>query len=378
MKTLRTISLILILFFALYSINGQTVQGKLIQTLIPAPSLANNLFYIPDSQFIAVYLPPSYDKSEKHYPVVYYLPGFGDYVYYYTDYGVFQGFSLKSSMDELINLGKINEMIVVIINGQYFAGGSFYVNSPVTGNWEDFIVKDVVGYMDNNYKTIKETKSRAISGHSMGGFGSLNIAMHHPEVFGMVYSLSPGLFDQNGLKKSILFNNEDRINKYISSVSQLDNLTTDKAKAKFINYLSNLLMTVNDYNSAFDFAYGMAFAPNPQGNVPFIDFPYSKKNGQLVLNNSFLKKYNNGFGGLEEKVKTYKTNLLKLTGIVIDVGNQDDYVWIREGCDYFHKLLDDNGIKSELIKYEGGHQDKLRERLEEYMLPYFSKMFNEQ
>ena len=378
MKTLKIIPFVLLLFLSLSEINGQPQQGKLIQTIIPAPSLSNNLLYIPDNQYISVYLPPSYDKTDKLYPVVYYLPGFGDFVYYYTEYGVFQGFSLKSSMDELINRGQINEMIIVIVNGQHFSGGSFYVNSPVTGNWEDFIVKDVVGYVDKNYRTIKEVKSRAISGHSMGGFGALNIAMHFPDIFGVVYSLSPGLFDKNGLKKSILFINEERINKYLISINQFNNLISDKACAKFINYVSNLLMTTNDFNTAFDFAYGMAFSPNPSGSVPYINYPYTQKDNKLIVNDSLMKKYENGFGGWDEKMKKYKTNLLRLQGIVIDVGNQDNYVWIREGCDYFHKLLNENGIKNDLSIHEGGHQDKLKERIEQHMLPYFSKMFNNQ
>jgi hypothetical protein len=378
MKTLKKILFILLLFLSLPEINGQSNQGKLIQTIFPAPSLSNNLLYIPDNQYIALYLPPSYDKTDKRYPVVYYLPGFGDFVYYFTEYGVFQGFSLKSSMDELINSRQINEMIVVIVNGQHFSGGSFYVNSPVTGNWEDFIVKDVVSYVDMNYRTIKESKSRAISGHSMGGFGALNIAMHFPDIFGVVYSLSPGLFDKNGLKKSILFMNEKKINKYLISINQFNNLTSDKACAKFINYVSNLLMTTNDFQTAFDFAYGMAFSPKPSGSIPYIDYPYTLKDKNLVVNDSLIKKYENGFGGWEEKVKKYKTNLLSLQGIVIDVGNQDYYVWIQDGCNYFHKLLNENRINNELIIYEGGHQDKLKERIEQYMLPYFSKIFNNQ
>jgi hypothetical protein len=148
MKTTKQILFILLLFLSFSDINGQTNQEKLIHTIIPAPSLSNNLLYIPTEQYIAVYLPPSYDTTVKSYPVVYYLPGFGDYVNYYTQFGVLQGFFLKNSMDDLINSQQISEMIVVIVNGQHFSGGSFYVNSSVTGNWEDFVVKDVVGSID--------------------------------------------------------------------------------------------------------------------------------------------------------------------------------------------------------------------------------------
>lgn len=73
---------------------------------------------------------------------------------------------------------------------------------PVTGNWEDFVINDVVNYVDQNFRTIQKVQARGIAGHSMGGFGALNIAMRHPDIFSCVYGMSPGLFDNNGLRNS--------------------------------------------------------------------------------------------------------------------------------------------------------------------------------
>ncbi len=66
-------------------------------------------------------------------------------------------------------------MIVVTAPGQHRFGGSFYVNSPVTGNWEDLIVTDIVGYVDTHYRTLAQSASRGIAGYSMGGYGALRI-----------------------------------------------------------------------------------------------------------------------------------------------------------------------------------------------------------
>ena len=130
---------------------------------IPAPSLAENLVGEPAKRTIYVYLPPSYSSSEKRYPVVYYLPGYGD--------TSIIGFRLPDDMDALIESGRIQEMILVVASGDSKTGGSFYVNSPVTGNWENHIVNDVVGYVDGNFRTLPQAESRGITGHSMGGFG---------------------------------------------------------------------------------------------------------------------------------------------------------------------------------------------------------------
>ena len=81
-------------------------------------------------------------------------------------------------------------MIVVMPNARNAFDGSFYTNSPVTGNWEQFIVRDLVNYVDHKYRTLRTRKARGLAGHSMGGYGALRIGMRHPETFSAVYALS--------------------------------------------------------------------------------------------------------------------------------------------------------------------------------------------
>ena len=130
---------------------------------VPAPSLRKNLVGDPDRRAMTIYLPPSYAK-EKHrrYPVVYLLHGFAaDHRAFMK--GAYQNLNTRISMDSLINAGAVKEMIVVTPNARDFFDGSFYVNSPVTGNWEDFIVHDLVGYVDRHYRTIPKASARGIA-----------------------------------------------------------------------------------------------------------------------------------------------------------------------------------------------------------------------
>jgi S-formylglutathione hydrolase FrmB len=66
-----------------------------------------------------------------------------------------------------------------------------YSNSVTTGNWEDFIAKELVSYIDKHYRTIAKAESRGLSGHSMGGYGALRIGQKNPGVFSSIYLLSP-------------------------------------------------------------------------------------------------------------------------------------------------------------------------------------------
>ncbi|RPJ27605.1 MAG: alpha/beta hydrolase [Chloroflexi bacterium] len=321
---------------------------------IPAPSLSNNLIGEPTERTIYIYLPPSYNTSDKYYPVVYYLPG-------YTD-STMIGVRLPGDLDSLIESEKVKEMIIVVAGGNNRLGGGFYVNSPVTGNWEDFIVKDVVEYIDSHFRTLPQAESRGISGHSMGGFGSLNIAMRHPDVFGAVYSLSPGLFDENGLEES-LFAREVTIKSFIGYENNLAALPLEEAAGRMLSSPDR-----------FGLAYGYAFAPNPDRHPPYFDYPYSEVDGQLVRDEVVWKKWESGFGGIADEAVQYKDNLLKLKGIVVDYGTADENRWIPKGCVYYGEQLSAAGIPVKLESYNGNHGGQIGTRIRDYMLPFFSTL----
>ena len=322
---------------------------------IEAPSLAKNLVGEPAERTIYVYLPPSYASSEKRYPVVYYLPGYGD--------SSIIGFRLPDDMDSLIESGGVQEMIIVVASGASKMGGSFYVNSPVTGNWEDHIVRDLVGYVDANFRTLPQAESRGITGHSMGGFGALNIAMHHPDVFAAVYSMSPGLFDENGLAESFMFARETLIHDFVDFETELASLPLeDSQKRTFAP------------PEQFSLAYGYAFAPNPDRHPPYFDYPYKEVDGKLVRDEEIWKKWESGFGGIPEETLQYKDNLLKLKGIAVDYGIHDENAWIPKGADYYGEQLGAAGIPVTVESYNGNHSNQLGERIREHMLPFFSKL----
>ena len=322
---------------------------------IDAPSLANNLVGEPAERTIYVYLPPSYGAMEKHYTVVYYLPGYGD--------SSVTGFRLPEDMDSLIESEQVNEMILVVASGNSRTGGSFYVNSPVTGNWEDYIVKDVVGYVDSHFRTLPQAQSRGITGHSMGGFGALNIAMHHPEVFSAVYSMSPGLFDENGLAESFMFAQERLIRDFVDYETELASLPLEEAQKRMF-----------DAPEEFSLAYGYAFAPNPDRHPPYFDYPYTQVDGKLVRDDEIWKKWESGFGGIAEEAMQYKDNLLKLKAIVVDYGIHDENPWIPKGADYYGKQLTAAGIPVKVESYNGNHFNQIGERIREHMLPFFSTL----
>ena len=182
---------------------GQQSSSRFVEVIIPAPSLEGNLLGEPTKQPISIYLPPSYDTSpDKRYPVIYLLHGFtgsnrtwmvdselniGEPPPGSTDIGY--GYNIMPILDTLIAEGKIREMIVVAPSTMNAYKHAYFVNSSAAGNWEDYLLQDVLSYVDGNYRTLAQASSRGITGHSGGGSSAVYVGMRHPDVFSTVYSL---------------------------------------------------------------------------------------------------------------------------------------------------------------------------------------------
>src|SRR5262245_27075269 len=124
--------------------------GQLAADTLHSKALEKNLYGDTPDRSLLVYLPASYATSPaKRYPVVYLLHGYGGTERTWVTLG-----PLKPAMDSLVRNGTVREMIVVMPNGRNAFDGSFYTNSAATGNWDDFIAKELVAYIDSKYRTI--------------------------------------------------------------------------------------------------------------------------------------------------------------------------------------------------------------------------------
>lgn len=129
-----------------------------------------------------VVLPKGYNKSDgKKYPVIYLLHGHGG------NYETFVKSTRKSLPQDVTTL----DVIAVCPNGE----NSWYWDSPVNpaSQFETYVSKELVNYIDKNYNTIASPKGRAITGFSMGGHGSLWLGINHPDIFGACGSMSGGV-----------------------------------------------------------------------------------------------------------------------------------------------------------------------------------------
>lgn len=131
-----------------------------------------------------IYLPPSYEQApDRVYPVLYLLHGDGGRA---SDWAAF---GLQAKMDQAI-AADAPEMIVVMPDGSGRSGDTDWANRwDGTELVEDQVI-DLVSFIDQNYRTMPDRSTRFVGGASSGGFGALNLALHHQELFSTAMSFS--------------------------------------------------------------------------------------------------------------------------------------------------------------------------------------------
>lgn len=147
-----------------------------------------------------VYTPPNYETSKDKYPVLYLLHGGGGDEDAWTALG-----RANYILDNLIAQGKAKPMIIVMTNGNAFQTMSLRTapNTPeitretfmkYAGLFEASLVKDVIPYVEKNYRVKASKENRALAGLSMGGMQTITASIENPNVFGYIGVFSSGIF----------------------------------------------------------------------------------------------------------------------------------------------------------------------------------------
>jgi S-formylglutathione hydrolase FrmB len=306
---------------------------------VESTHLARNLLGNPHRRDLAIYLPPGYaTSSERRYPSVYLLHGFSSRS---TSWGLGPALAfgalmppLEQLLDEAIAEKRMAEMIVVMPDGWSRFGCSMWVDSPVTGAFEQYVTRELVAYVDSHFRTIATPEARAITGYSAGGFGAWHLGSRNPDVFGTMAVLSGGGNYQA------------------------------RTQATFYRYFDSIYPREPDgprpgnIDSWFSYAQPAAFAPNPDRPPFYGDFPFEYPSGDVVP-------------GVWDRWLAFdptlnwesrQDNLRRLRGILLDVGSQDEL-----GLQYAHRILSRRigaaGIRHEAREHEGTHTSHLRERV---------------
>ncbi len=335
------------LCFALVFVTAATPQitppkGTVDRIKVHGKSLESNLEGDSPDRDVSVYLPPSYGSARgQRYPVIYLLHG-------YTDnddrwFGRVAHFiNVPEVVDRSISGGVAREMIVVMPNAYTRYQGSMYSNSVTTGDWETYVAKELVAYIDSHYRTLANVASRGLAGHSMGGYGTMRIGMKYPDVFSSIYALSPCCMIPN------MSGQQGR-----GGPPPTESIHTQEEFEKA------------DFGTKAQFASAAAWSPNPKNPPFFFDLP--TKDGQV--RNGIMAKW--AANAPLAMVDQYIGNLRRLKAIAFDAGDKDTA--IAATVKTLDDMLNAYDLPHTFGIYEGTHTSAIAERVGTKTLPFLSQ-----
>ena len=317
------------------------LKGTLERVKVHGKSLEGNLMKESPSPDVSIYLPPSYAKERsRRYPVVYLLHGYTN-----SDLGYFgpEGRQLHLIAERVFGAGTAKEMILVMPNCMNAYGGCMYSNSVTAGDWEGYIAEDLVGYVDGHYRTLATRASRGLAGHSMGGYGTLRIAMKRPDVFSAIYALSSCCLNEGTVRPP-----RDSAPSPAESIKSVEEAKGNRAAQGTL-------------------ARAAAWAPNPANPPLYLDLP--TKGGQVQPDVAVKWAANSPVAMLDQ----YVGNLKKYKAIALDIGLADTLIASNK---VFVERLVRYGLPHTFDTYEGDHGNRIPQRLEEKVLPFFSQQLS--
>ncbi len=356
-RLIRTMTLLVLVAAILVSTGalnaqGQTIVDGFVSKFVPRspgapPGDPRRLFdvYVPELFFT---------NPEMTFPIVYHLTGFlGDN----TEYAA----SDRAVMDMMIDAGQIMPLIIVAPDPSVLIYGSnYYANSTLTGLFENYIIEELIPYVDAKYRQRKTPSGesrfyRAIMGQSMGGYGSFLYGVRHPELFIAFCGDSP---------TSFWLSNTNAASPPGNPIWRLM-YTFNKLLMPGIMQNNGQLLPTNDDTTFLFFSWAATFSPNPAR--PFlVDYPFEVDDATLkpvIIQTSSGPSFVPAPSIIAlwqtfDPILSLQANeqTLLRQAIYMDAGsNPITEIIDNVGARYFSDALTNLNINNQYLLFEGGH-----------------------
>jgi len=309
-------------------------KGRVVIHEIESEVLKGNPLGDPDKRKLYIYLPPGFeDHQSEELPALLAVVGF-------TGTGAMLlnvdplGEDLKSRLDRLITSGKCAPAIVVMPDCFTKFGGSQYINSSATGRYEDYLLEEIIPFVNQTYPI----KNWGVFGKSSGGYGSIVLGMRHPDVF---RALADHSGDSN-FELCYLPDVPDALDQFRKAggpAKWLEQFWADpnQHRRKFMRALNILAMAAH-------------YSPNPDSPLLGIEFPFDLETG--AFRHDIWERWREW--DPVNMVKHYSDNLKKLKLIYIDCGSKDEFS-LHWGARALVAELKKTGIDPYYEEFDDGH-----------------------
>lgn len=242
-------------------------------------------------------------------------------------------------LDALVSKGKAPKALYVFVDAITYWGGSQFLNSKGTGNYEDFLMKDLVPVVKEQFNTSSKAKDWCMFGGSSGGYGALHYVSKFPNTFGYAVAIAPDSFFDMSLLPEIY-----TAMPVLDRFGGVDGIKKEIEAGKFLNR--------RDAHSVLNaIGMGTCYSPHPTKKHEVL-WPIDKKTGEL--NQKIWKTWKSH--DPVEFLKKRKAKLAKVKGIYLDVGTRDQY-YLQYGARQIHKVLKAQKAKVTYSEFNGNHFD---------------------
>jgi S-formylglutathione hydrolase FrmB len=317
----------------------------------------------PHARRLAVWLPPQYDsKPGRRFPVLFDLAGFTGSGLKHVAWKNFSE-NIPERLARLVHERRMPPAIVVFPDCFTALGGNQYINSSAVGRYADYLTRELVPFVDREFRTLASRDHRGCFGKSSGGYGAIIHGMKYPQTWGAIanhsgdayfefvyahgwpstltelakyraVAPSPGRYDAVKMSRRTGRGLDDgRVRRFLEAVWRKHRLSSAEGHA------------------IMDLCMAASYDPDPRAPNGF-RLPYDLETGELLVQRWKRWREHDPIN----LVQRYARNLQTLRGIFIDCGWRDQY-HIHYGTRILSKRLQATGVKHRYEEFDDTHSD---------------------
>jgi enterochelin esterase-like enzyme len=327
--------------------------------------LKSNPLRDPHVRKLAVWLPPQYESGAERFPVLFDLVGFTGSGLSHTNWKAF-GDNVPERAARLIGTGRMGPIIIVMPDCFTALGGNQYVNSSAIGRYADYLTRELVPFVDREFRTLAHRDHRGCFGKSSGGYGAMLHGMQHADTWGAIANHSgDAYFDF--LYRADWPNTLNELAKYRRPARRAGPVTAPRDTAverdlraghddgrvrRFLEAMwTKHKLSHAEAHAIMNVCMAATYDPHPGAPLGF-RLPFHMDTGELIEHN--WQRW------LEHDpvllVRRHARNLRRLKGIYIDCGWRDQY-HIHFGTRQLSRRLAEAGIEHRYEEFDDDHSD---------------------
>jgi hypothetical protein len=343
-------------------------SGTLVVLEHTSKILKGNPLGDPHVRKLAAWLPPQYDEGAargagRRYPVIYDMVGFTGSGLSHLNWRAFNE-NAQERIARLTHEQKMGPAIFVFPDCFTALGGNQYVNSSAIGNYADYLTREIIPFVDGEFRTLASRDHRGCFGKSSGGYGAILHGMKYAKYWGAIANHSgDAYFDfiywcdwPNTLNEVAKHRHPPRkAGPYAVSETNRKGLAQGLDDGRIKRFLAHVWkkhkLNGDEGRCIMNLCMAATYDPDPRAPNGF-RVPFNLESGEAIPERWRKWREHDPVN----LVTKYRDNLKSLRGIYIDCGWRDQY-HIHYGTRILSKRLAAAGIRHAYEEFDDNHSE---------------------